>query len=99
MNREPVNHFVLSPVSRNSAVMLAGLWEFPGWPLDNAAASNRVCLRQAVDDKLPELIGTTSMSALGSLQVVRRVHLGSVFAHLFTHSADYAHRAACAPGM
>lgn len=90
MNREPVNHFVLSPVSRNSAVMLAGLWEFPGWPLDNAAASNRVCLRQAVDDKLPELIGTTSMSALGSLQVVRRVHLGSVL-HTFSHIQQTMH--------
>ena len=83
-------HSVLSPVSHNVAVLHAGLWEFPAWQLDSAAACNRVSLRQLVDDKLPELIGITSMSALGSLQVVKRVHLGSVL-HTFSHIQQTMH--------
>lgn len=76
-------------VSQHS-VMHAGLWEFPGWQVDSAAASNRASLGQAVDDKLPELIGVSSMSALGSLQLVRRFHLGSV-GHTFSHIQQTMH--------
>ena len=70
--------------------MHAGLWEFPGWQVDCAAASNRASLRQAVDDKLPELIGISSMSALSNLQVVRRLHLESIV-HTFSHIQQTMH--------
>ena len=77
-------------VSYICAVLHAGLWEFPGWQVDSAAASTRDSLRQAVDDKLPGLIGITSMSTLGSLQIVRRVHLGSLL-HTFSHIQQTMH--------
>lgn len=77
-------------MSHNCAVSHAGLWEFPGWQVDSAAASARISLKQAVDDKLPELIGITSISDLGSLQIVRRVHLGSLL-HTFSHIQQTMH--------
>lgn len=83
-------NLALSHLCNEDGVILAGLWEFPGWQVESAAASDRALLNQAVDDKLPELIGITSMSALGSLQVVRRVHLGSIL-HTFSHIQQTMH--------
>lgn len=68
----------------------AGLWEFPSWVVGTAAASDRVSLREAVDNRLPELIGTTSMSALGSLHIVQRLQLGTVL-HTFSHIQQTMH--------
>ena len=71
-------------------MVLAGLWEFPGWQVDSAAVSDSSLLRQAVDDSLPELIGTSSMSPLGSLHIVRRLRLGAVL-HTFSHIQQTMH--------
>lgn len=70
--------------------MPAGLWEFPSWLVDSAVASDRSLLVSAADNSLPELIGTTSMSALGSLHIVQRLHLGTV-SHTFSHIQQTVH--------
>ena len=56
----------------------------------DADASHRMSLGKIVDDGLPELIGTTSMSALGSMQIVRRIQLGIVL-HTFSHIQQTMH--------
>ncbi|KAL3154142.1 hypothetical protein ABBQ32_013669 [Trebouxia sp. C0010 RCD-2024] len=77
-------------VQRPDKGLLAGLWEFPSWVVGFAAAPDMVSLGEIVDNSLPELIGTISMSALGSLHIVRRLQLGTVL-HTFSHIQQTMH--------
>lgn len=80
----------VKPAPLSFFMVHAGLWEFPSWVVGFAAAPDMVSLGEIVDNSLPELIGTISMSALGSLHIVRRLQLGTVL-HTFSHIQQTMH--------
>ena len=80
-----------STLGSTSAYSGAGLWEFPSsFVPDHYAADDKDAQQAAVDRHLAEWQGLSSLQSLGSLQLIKRVSLGSLV-HTFSHIQQTMH--------
>ena len=68
----------------------AGLWEFPSCIVQDAAADDKDVQQAAADRCLAGWQDLPSLQSLGSLQLIKRVPLGSL-AHTFSHIQQTMH--------
>ncbi|KAL0055531.1 hypothetical protein WJX82_001534 [Trebouxia sp. C0006] len=77
-------------VQRPSTGLLAGLWEFPSCTMMSVATDEQPSQQEVIDSCLHALLGCDSLQDTGSMQLLRREHLGSVV-HTFSHIQQTMH--------